>query len=105
MGRIRPRKPGRFTYSDRSGGAQRRDAAEALPAPQSRRKTHKRGSTDDLRRYKGGAQASEKSDIREEIAMKETMLGGLDSPPTRSQDILSRYSSGAFVVGLSRLIL
>ena len=53
----------------------------------------------------GGAQASEKSDIGAEIAMKETMLGGLNSPPTRSQDHLSRYSSDAFVVGLSAVIL
>ena len=37
--------------------------------------------------------------------MKETMLRRLNSHQNRSQDHLSRYSSGAFVVGLSAGIL
>jgi hypothetical protein len=37
--------------------------------------------------------------------MKETMLRGLNSHQNRSQDNLSRYSSRAFMIGFSAVIL
>lgn len=52
-----------------------------------------------------GAQAIEESGIGAEIGMKETRLCRLNSHQNRSQDQLSLYSSHAFVIGFSAVIL